>query len=584
MLSGFAAVRSPSRAACARTSALVSSPTGKQRTGELALPEHVEHVRLVLRPVGPASQLEGPVGRRASTRAWWPVATWSNPSASARSRSRPNLIERLHSTHGFGVRPARVLVDVGIDDGVVEVVGEVEHVVRDAELRGDAPGVLDVGDAATAGVGLAAPQLEGDAGDVVPLLEQQRGRDRRVDPAAHRDEDPRLTLTPRRRAARSCATAPGSRRGRRRRRHRSTRSRGSGGSTTSASSRGTPIAASTCDGSVAPDEHDEPAAAHTPAWSSATSSVSASTPRNPRCALPATLRAPVAVLERPREPRRAGRRPGDRASAPMRTTSAARASHVARSAAAIATAPGDVRRAGPEPALLAAAFDQRLDRGRRRGRRAHRCPSGPPNLCAEIATRSTPAAARATSSHGTACTASVCTTALGARSRTPATILSSGWIVPTSLFTSITDTTAVRSSTRGEQPRRRRRRPTRGTGRPPRSGSPRPRAGRTTRARPCARTPVVTTPSPRPVRAGPAGRPLHREVVGLGAAGGEHDLGRADAEQLGDLLPGLLERRLRRPRRRVAARSGCRTCPAGTAPSPRPPRAASAWWRRDRGR
>ena len=39
--------------------------------------------------------------------------------------------------------------------------------MRDAELCGDATGVLDVGDAAAPGVGLAAPELERDAGDVV---------------------------------------------------------------------------------------------------------------------------------------------------------------------------------------------------------------------------------------------------------------------------------------------------------------------------------------------------------------------------------------------------------------------------------
>ena len=39
----------------------------------------------------------------------------------------------------------RVRVDVGRDDVGVELVGEVEHVVRDAELRGDPARVLDVG-------------------------------------------------------------------------------------------------------------------------------------------------------------------------------------------------------------------------------------------------------------------------------------------------------------------------------------------------------------------------------------------------------------------------------------------------------
>ena len=56
MLSALVAVRSPRRAACARTSAFVSSPTGKRVARELALTEHVEHVRLVLGRVGTAPQ------------------------------------------------------------------------------------------------------------------------------------------------------------------------------------------------------------------------------------------------------------------------------------------------------------------------------------------------------------------------------------------------------------------------------------------------------------------------------------------------------------------------------------------------
>jgi hypothetical protein len=41
--------------------------------------------------------------------------------------------------------------------------------------------------------------------------------------------------------------------------------------------------------------------------------------------------------------------------------------------------------------------------------------------------------------------------------------------------------------------------------------------------------------APRPVE------PLDRQVVGLGAAGGEHDLARPGVERLGDDLPGLLD-------------------------------------------
>jgi hypothetical protein len=79
-----------------------------------------------------------------------------------------------------------VRLDVRIDHVPVEVVGEVEHEVVDAELLGDAAGVVDVGDAAAAGVAVAAPQPHRDADHLVPGGEQLGGGDRRVDPAAHR--------------------------------------------------------------------------------------------------------------------------------------------------------------------------------------------------------------------------------------------------------------------------------------------------------------------------------------------------------------------------------------------------------------
>ena len=40
------------------------------------------------------------------SRAWWPVTTASNPSATARSSTAVNLIFSLQRRHGFGVRPA----------------------------------------------------------------------------------------------------------------------------------------------------------------------------------------------------------------------------------------------------------------------------------------------------------------------------------------------------------------------------------------------------------------------------------------------------------------------------------------------
>ena len=121
----------------------------------------------------------------------------------------------LHGTvaldAGIGRAAGRVLVDVGRDHGAVELLGQVEDVVRDAQLLGYPSGVLDVGHGATTRVGGPAPQLERGARDVMALLDQQRGRDGRVDAAGHRYEHPHGTSVPpgRHAARRSAATTPG---------------------------------------------------------------------------------------------------------------------------------------------------------------------------------------------------------------------------------------------------------------------------------------------------------------------------------------------------------------------------------------
>ena len=83
--------------------------------------------------------------------------------------------------------PAAWASTYGLDDVGVEVVGEVEDEVVDAELLGDAAGVVDVGDGAAAGVALAAPQPHRHADDLVAVARSSGGGDRRVDAAAHRD-------------------------------------------------------------------------------------------------------------------------------------------------------------------------------------------------------------------------------------------------------------------------------------------------------------------------------------------------------------------------------------------------------------
>ena len=75
--------------------------------------------------------------------------------------------------------------------------------------RGHRTGIVDIGHRAAAGVGLAAPQLEGGADDLVPGLDEQRRRHRRVDPSRHGDEHP-LAVTPAPRRARGPGGGEGS--------------------------------------------------------------------------------------------------------------------------------------------------------------------------------------------------------------------------------------------------------------------------------------------------------------------------------------------------------------------------------------
>ena len=72
-------------------------------------------------------------------------------------------------------------------------------------------------------------------------------------------------------------------------------------------------------------------------------------------------------------------------------------------------------------------------------------PLGPPNLCAENDTTSVTVTMSRTSNQHAACTASLCSTAPFAEPRTTRATSRIGVMLPTSLFTAITDTTATRS-------------------------------------------------------------------------------------------------------------------------------------------
>ena len=69
----------------------------------------------------------------------------------------------------------------------------VEHIMGDVEPRGDVPGVVDILPGAARALAMCrfavVVKLHRDADHVIALGGEQRRRDRRIDPARHRDDD-----------------------------------------------------------------------------------------------------------------------------------------------------------------------------------------------------------------------------------------------------------------------------------------------------------------------------------------------------------------------------------------------------------
>ena len=284
-----------------------------------------------------------------------------------------------------------------------------------------------------------------------------------------------------------------------------------------------------------------------PRASSSISSESPSQPGKPRWALPGSRctpagRAPpwrcasgTTSMHPARPGRRAARRPGRRRSACSLTASSTAAAKPA--IAGVSIVPLRMSRSWPPPCSSGVTLDlaaRRSARRRRTGRRA----------CAPVrVSASTPLAAKSTGTAPTAWTASVCTgMPCSARDRDD-------------LVDRLERADLVVGPHHGDQRDRRR-----GRARPPRAARRR-RAGR--RRRPAAARPrrprasrsqssgsstawcsTAVARIAGAARVGGAPGPvdaLDREVVGLGAAGGEHHLAGAAAERLRDRLAGLLD-------------------------------------------
>ena len=179
----------------------------EQRVAQLLLVEHPEHVRLVLAVVDRPVHLDQPVLAGAQLRV-----------VAGRDRVEPQPERPVE--HGgeldllvapqarVGCPAGGVLVHEVLDHVVVEPLGEVPDVERDADHVGGPAGVVGVLDrAAAAGAGAVrrgvAREREVDAGDVVARLDRAGRGDGGVDAAGHGSDHPHARLL---RAARARST------------------------------------------------------------------------------------------------------------------------------------------------------------------------------------------------------------------------------------------------------------------------------------------------------------------------------------------------------------------------------------------
>ena len=279
----------------------------EHRVRELVLGEHAEDVGLVLRHVLGPVHLDQPVGAGAQLR----VVTGDHCVEAERDRPVEHGRELdllVAAQAGVGRAALGVLLQEVLDDVLVEAVAHVPDVERDPDDVGCTPGVVGVLDraaaASTRAVGLrVAREGQVDAGDVVPLLGGACCGHCRVHAARHRCQDPHQLVAPGLAALRArSTTGPIA----------SMRASTSAcvevcprenRSEARANSSEEPIAIRTCEACGTPASQADPVEHSMPRASSSISSESPSQPGNARCALAgrrsrAGLR--VAVVDRVR--------------------------------------------------------------------------------------------------------------------------------------------------------------------------------------------------------------------------------------------------------------------------------------------
>ena len=111
-------------------------------------------------------------------------------------QERIELDELVAAHAGVWRSAAAVFLDEVVDDVAAERIAEVDDVVRHAEHRADAAGILDRAQRTTsvfalddANIFALGPDVQRDADDAMSLAREQRGGHRAVDATAHPDQD-----------------------------------------------------------------------------------------------------------------------------------------------------------------------------------------------------------------------------------------------------------------------------------------------------------------------------------------------------------------------------------------------------------
>ncbi len=171
---------------------LAQAAEREQRVRQLLLRHRVQHIGLVLGGVPGFFQQPAPAFGVALHPRVVPGRDLVHPHQSGALQQPAELDVPVAVDAGVRRLAAAVSLREARDHVAPELPAEIEHVVLDAEAGGDAARVLHVRQRAAGAFPfqpglLVAEKPQRRARDLVPLLQQQQGRDGAVHPAAHGD-------------------------------------------------------------------------------------------------------------------------------------------------------------------------------------------------------------------------------------------------------------------------------------------------------------------------------------------------------------------------------------------------------------